>query len=187
MSKIDLKPVGKKYNSLTVLSYKIKKDENKQVKWFLCRCVCGKEKLIRSANVLSGSIKSCGCKRREAINAGIKAYSLKNFTHPAERKIYSNYKVDSKRNGRKFELSFEEFLVMVNSKCHYCGSKPVKKIYNKTKNRFAVINGIDRVDSSKGYVKSNIVPCCSMCNLMKNKHSAKDFINHVKKIASHNR
>jgi len=187
MSKIDLTSIGKTYNYLTVISYEKRLDKNgTKSKWFLCKCVCGNKKFIRSANVLDGGIKSCGCKRRELINAGTKAHYLKNFSYPAEKKIYSNYKVDSKRNGREFTLTFEVFLKIVNKNCYYCGSNPVNKIYNKTKNRFAVINGIDRVDSSKGYIKNNIVPCCSMCNMMKNKYPAKVFIKQVKKIATHN-
>ena len=40
----------------------------------------------------------------------------------------------------------------------------------------------DRVDTTKGYFKENCVPCCKMCNIMKNKFSKEDFINKVKSI-----
>jgi hypothetical protein len=46
-------------------------------------------------------------------------------------------------------------------------------------------NGIDRVDSSMGYVAGNVVPCCSTCNRMKLDHSYDDFIAHIKKIVAH--
>ncbi len=46
---------------------------------------------------------------------------------------------------------------------------------------------LDGIDSSKGYVKDNIVPCCSTCNHMKWNLSAKDFIARAKKIAERNK
>lgn len=47
------------------------------------------------------------------------------------------------------------------------------------------VNGIDRIDSSKGYSDDNCVSCCSMCNLMKNNYSVYDFLNHINKISSY--
>ena len=43
--------------------------------------------------------------------------------------------------------------------CEYCQSKTL----NTTG------CGLDRKDSSKGYVKENVVPCCTSCNKIKNK------------------
>ena len=50
--------VGKKIGKLTV----IKKDENsKRRSRYLCRCDCGKEKIILGQSLKSGNTKSCGC------------------------------------------------------------------------------------------------------------------------------
>lgn len=57
---IDL--TGKRFGSLTVIS----RSENRvcnghiQVMW-LCRCDCGKEKVIRGTHLKSGAVISCGC------------------------------------------------------------------------------------------------------------------------------
>jgi hypothetical protein len=32
------------------------------------------------------------------------------------------------------------------------------------------LTGIDRVDNSIGYVTSNIVPCCQICNMMNTRY-----------------
>lgn len=47
------------------------------------------------------------------------------------------------------------------------------------------MNGIDRIDSTKGYSADNCVPCCSKCNRMKLDHSIEDFKNHISKIYNH--
>ena len=56
---------GKKFGRITVLyrtnpSYGI----NNGAYW-LCRCSCGKEKIIRGWHLTSGRVKSCGCKKKE--------------------------------------------------------------------------------------------------------------------------
>ena len=48
----------KKFNNLTVL--KRMTNRKKQTMW-LCKCDCGKEVVVSSANLKSGHTKSCGC------------------------------------------------------------------------------------------------------------------------------
>lgn len=43
-------------------------------------------------------------------------------------------------------------------------------------------NGIDRKDSSIGYLLENCVSCCSKCNQIKMDMSETDFLSHVTKI-----
>ena len=61
---------------------------------------------------------------------------------------------------------------LMNMACEYCGDH--KKL-----------NGVDRVDSDLGYYPSNIVPCCSTCNLMKKDLSRDMFLEHAKRIVEH--
>lgn len=62
MSKlIDL--TGKRFYYLTAIK-RVENDSNNMPRW-LCRCDCGKEKVIRADKLRGGEIKSCGCKRYE--------------------------------------------------------------------------------------------------------------------------
>jgi hypothetical protein len=45
-----------------------------------------------------------------------------------------------------------------------------------------VYNGIDRIDSSAGYVPSNVVPCCHDCNFMKGSLGYDEFFDRVAAI-----
>ena len=47
------------------------------------------------------------------------------------------------------------------------------------------MNGIDRVDSSKGYTLDNCVPCCSICNTMKLNYTLQEFSDHITKVYNH--
>ena len=46
-------------------------------------------------------------------------------------------------------------------------------------------SGIDRIDSKEGYNINNCVPCCKICNMMKNNLSIDMFLSKIKQI--HNR
>ena len=58
MRKLDL--IGKKFNSLTVVSEVEKK--NGYIRWN-CICECGNTTIVRSSYLSNGHIKSCGCKK----------------------------------------------------------------------------------------------------------------------------
>lgn len=44
---------------------------------------------------------------------------------------------------------------------------------------------IDRIDSSKGYTRDNVVLVCSSINVMKNSHSIDEFINLCRSVVEH--
>lgn len=48
---------GKKYNNLTCIKWEYR---GKNIFW-LCKCDCGKEIWVKSGNLASGAVKSCGC------------------------------------------------------------------------------------------------------------------------------
>lgn len=48
------------------------------------------------------------------------------------------------------------------------------------------VNGIDRLDSAKGYTLENCKPCCKDCNYMKGCYDPKTFIEKCKKVSQCN-
>lgn len=87
---------------------------------------------------------------------------------------YHQYKKRAKINKFEFDLIEEDCKIFYETLCDYCGG-PIKGI------------GIDRVDPSIGYIKSNIVPCCSKCNYMKNTMTKEEFFNQLIKILEFNK
>jgi len=85
---------------------------------------------------------------------------------------YVAYRNRAKQDNRKFKLSEEEFHQITSHNCFFCGM-PHEKM------------GIDRLDSSKGYIAENCVPCCKYCNYMKRERSTLEFIRHCIKIAAY--
>lgn len=91
----------------------------------------------------------------------------KNQTGFLAPKIVANIRRDAKKAGYDWQLEDTFVFKLITSDCAYCGEKsgwPQKR------------NGIDRVDSSVGYLKVNCVPSCSMCNRAKNNKSEDEFV-----------
>ena len=74
-----------------------------------------------------------------------------------------------------FELSQEDFDKVVKEPCYYCDV-----IHERG------FNGIDRVDSTIGYVMNNCMSCCKACNYMKGSLSVDTFLKRIEHILTYN-
>jgi transposase-like protein len=92
-----------------------------------------------------------------------------------------SYKQGATRRKLDFLLTREEFESFIYSKCYYCGAEPTLRSVSRYCS--LVCNGIDREDNSCGYYKSNCVPACKMCNVMKSSMGHQEFIQHCQRIA----
>lgn len=153
--------IGQKRGYLEFIQFKGYNSRKNPV--YLMRCQCGNEKEL-PLNKTTMNIKSCGdCLGNRNWKKGL--------VKPLEEldsysTLRGRYKRDAKSRGYCFELTNQEFHDIVNGECFYCGSKQnSEQMYN---NRELIkYTGIDRVDNSIGYVKSNCVPCCKDCNTLK--------------------
>jgi hypothetical protein len=92
-------------------------------------------------------------------------------------KIWKSTKRSSKQRGIEFDLSLEDVekqYEQQNKKCFYSGVEMTEE------SGFPNKVTIDRINSDLGYIKSNIVLCGYIANMMKNKMSIEHFANWVK-------
>jgi 5-methylcytosine-specific restriction endonuclease McrA len=181
---------GQKYYHLTLLYPTRSGGAGKGIYW-MARCDCGNIREVRGSEAALGKIKSCGtCKYHtdmlsEAASAGAK---LRGWTKSI-RVQHLRYIKSAVKRGIEWRLSPEEFLTITKKDCTYCGSPPriyeSKPNYGKGRTVKTLMNGIDRLDSSLGYVTGNVVPCCGTCNKMKMAMDESLFTIHVLKIAKH--
>ena len=83
-------------------------------------------------------------------------------------RYYDEYIRGASRRNLEFTQSLEKFTTLVESPCYYC----------KHINELEAI-GVDRIDSTIGYIDSNVVPACETCNMMKGSHAISDFAKHI--------
>ena len=74
------------------------------------------------------------------------------------------------------------FCNKIEKSCYYCGKLNSSFKRDRSSKFILYYNGLDRIDSSKGYTNENTVPACKKCNIAKNDRSVNDFINHIELI-----
>lgn len=87
----------------------------------------------------------------------------------------SMLKSSAKARGLFVNLDLNKYQTLIDYGCHFCG--------NDLKNE----NGycLDRIDSQKNYIISNVVPCCKVCNRAKSNMNYHDFLDWIEKAANH--
>jgi len=184
---------GQKFYDLIVLDdtiqFKIEPSGRKK-RSVLCKCICGKTKLIPLGNLYdkreTAKAKSCGCTKK-FVN-GINAQSRRK-PESVYRYIYEQYQSSAKIRNINFSLTKDEYIEIVKKDCYYCGEPAPIKQPNRGKEKYVGVpvpyNGVDRIDSTKGYEKENCVPCCTRCNYMKSDMNVSSFTEHILKISNH--
>jgi hypothetical protein len=179
---------GTKFEHLTVIEYSHTKDYNR---YYKCKCDCGNTRDVKVADLLNKKVWNCGCKNFTGVKGNHKnmKYSPQEASYRAKA---ANYKSLAKNRKIEWNLTTEEVINLFKSSCFYCGKLPCN-IYNVRKsnrdyvknsnfiidNYTIFYNGIDRIDNTKGYVKSNCVSCCTQCNTAKLNFTLDEFKNWI--------
>lgn len=157
-----------------------------------CLCDCGNTKAVRGHRLQNG--RSCGCLGREQLAKHNQA--KRNPRQSTINRQFKEHKSNATTRGLT-PLSREEWERLVFQPCHYCGTTDIRKDNWIARHQFksgkissiedyeVPINGVDRVDSSRGYELNNCVPCCGKCNKMKLDLSEAEFYAHIEKILAH--
>lgn len=87
----------------------------------------------------------------------------------------------SKEKG--FDLTIDAFMEISKRDCYYCGQEPTPTKGHRSWSTHILTNGLDRIDSSRGYLMDNVVPCCSTCNIAKSDKTQEDFYLWIRKVS----
>lgn len=140
----------------------------------ICKCYCEKSinSLITTPNI------GCGCVKKHEF---IKNLPVRDNLYNTQikdtllRKRYRSYREGGRQRNLVFLLTVGEFKLLTNSSCVYCGAEP---------NPY---NGIDRVDNKRGYEFGNCVPCCTLCNKMKQNFLYDIFLTQIDRITKNHK
>jgi hypothetical protein len=173
---------GRVFSRLTAIRlHHVEKREHYMRTFWECRCECGKIVVVRRDGLLRGNNRSCGC-----INEVVIRKKPGNLDHVMSTKIYNNYKSRAKKMGVSFTLSKDEFFELLLKNCYYCGAVPNNIATRKCLNDKFKYGGVDRIDSSRGYDKDNVVPCCKYCNVAKMDFPVNEFFSMIKRVYEKN-
>lgn len=169
---IPINIIGKKFGNILVLS--------KEKNYVICQCDCGQivkrnpHELRREGNKM--------CK-----NCRTKAISKKNWKGCGDISgdFWYGIQQSSKKRNYEFQISIEqawELFLEQNKKCALSGYDLQFTRIRRNKNEY-ITASLDRIDSSKGYIISNVQWIHKSINKMKMDLPQEDFIKWCKLIA----
>ena len=185
--------INSRFGRLIVLRGTAKRKHNERI--WECLCDCGNIKEVATGHLRDGNTRSCGClhkeaARRNSVISRVKATEAnkKPYGEASFNSLYMNYHRNANKRNLIMDLTKDEFRRLTKQDCFYCGVGPnqvwLRKQTNpkhKTNGEY-VYNGIDRMDSNKGYTIDNVVPCCFKCNEAKNSLNVKEFYSYIVKV-----
>lgn len=170
--KLDL--TGKRFGKLVVESPDVKKHGRT---YWICRCDCGNIISAQTSNLNEGKIQSCKCLRtkqvRERCWKGVGDLSGSHWNQ-----------IKTSALGRKIPLKISkkyawELFLEQKGKC-WLTKEPI--ILSKCKKELEQTASLDRIDSSKGYVKGNVCWVHKIVQKMKMDLPLSDFVVWCEKI-----
>lgn len=82
-------------------------------------------------------------------------------------RTFARYKWEAMNRGLNFDIDEATGIRLLQTTCTYCTQS------NPSRNH----GGLDRVNNDRGYSIDNVVPCCKICNRMKNCQDVNTFFN----------
>ena len=165
-------------------------------RWDVKCTKCGKIQEQEIHNILKHKKETCYyCEYPEGhINPNAKRRNhYLDFKDKYDNYYRRNILSDNKK-GKKFKewaLTKDEFWNLTQGNCYYCGAPPNefnswnKKARRTSLDEIILLNGIDRIDSDKGYTLDNCVSCCTTFNFIKGTTPQDVFLDCVEKIYLH--
>lgn len=163
--------IGLRFSDLVVLEQLPSK--NKQ-SIYLCQCDCGNTTYSSASRLFRGIKKSCGCK----------VYRAKKTKDPLNILLKRMQKSSRKRKETMditLDFLWEQYILQ-GGKCYYTGLPLDLNVKTKDGKSNPYSISVDRIDSTLGYVETNIVLTCLNINLFKNQMNLNEFVEMVENL-----
>lgn len=155
---------GMKFGALEVISKNTdEKPEYSKTAWWNCFCLCGQTTVANGSDLRQGKTKSCGCR-----TSVLSRRNWQGFGNIPKRKWQVINQNAIQRN-LDFDLDIEycdELFVKQAKKCYLSGLD-ISFDDNTA--------SLDRIDSSKGYIKGNVAWCHKDINKLKGQFNNEKF------------
>lgn len=87
---------------------------------------------------------------------------------------YTNARAIAKRRNLSFDITRSQYADLRSEPCRYCGGDlPPTGV------------GLDRLDNASGYLLSNVVPSCGLCNHVRSDHFTHEEMLTLGRVISH--
>ena len=172
---------GKKQGYLTVIRRTEKVSASRRPIWE-CLCECGKTVFIDSRELTRKDPTECKRRRYRQTSCGCKQKLEEGLSN--RRTVTMRYKHGAETRNLEWNLTDADLDVLFFDPCFYCGLPPSNVCNQRGSNGSFVYSGIDRKENSIGYIMSNVVSCCKMCNQSKRDLKLDDFVSWIDRLAN---
>jgi hypothetical protein len=117
---------------------------------------------------------------QEKANRKSKYDTGKKLREDQQYRLYSSCKGNAKKHGKDFNLTVED--IQIPTHCPIFGWE-LTNISGE--GRVKTNASIDRIDSTKGYIKGNIIVMCDLANRMKQNATREDLILFAKGVLNY--
>lgn len=168
------------FGKLTVIA-EAPKHENDFAPYWKCRCECGEETIVRAYALTSGITKTCGGVHHRT---GAEHYKWNGCGDISGRYI-CDVRKHAKKKEREFNITKEEMwdqFLKQHRRCALTG-RPLVFCHGKDTNQTTA--SLDRIDSTKGYVKGNIQWVHKDINWFKRDYPEDVFLKMCKEVSDY--
>lgn len=179
-------PAGTKFGQWTIISDEVKVGNDRAL-YQLCKCSCGNiswKKLVTLRNGTSTRCKKC-CNKTFITEDGkisINAMIVTFYKH-----ILDGVKRRKKVSQLDFNITPEYLEELYEKQNHKCALSGISLELDITKSAMNQNWSLDRIDSSKGYVKGNVQWVHKDINMMKQSYNVDYFIKLCTEVAKYNK
>jgi hypothetical protein len=170
--------IGKRYGKWIVIDNADKRPKGDDC--WLCRCDCGKEKIVLGYNLRSSHSSSCGCQTLK--------YKSNHPLWTGCGEIFGSYfnaiKLGAKNRELKFDITIIDIWELFLKQERKCALTGLNLLLPQTSKDTNATASLDRIDSSKGYIKNNIQWVHKDLNTMKMNLSQEQFINYCRLVVN---
>lgn len=155
------------YKCMNVYNARIFKEQHKEdnpEKWRVCN-ICNEEKNIWQFSLLDKTRKTSIERKTTCKNCSASIRQTEKLNRDwkvdAAKLLYKNIKSRCKRTGREFSIELED--IVIPEKCPVFGFE----LKREDKQTWMSAPSVDRIDSSKGYIKGNVTVVSRRANILK--------------------
>lgn len=186
---------GEKFGRLTVVDFaRWEQSGRTRIAMWQCSCSCGETIVATRGNLTNKQTTSCGCYHKERASVA-KLNNTDVRLDPREsamNKIYSGHKSCAKMRNL-VSMEKDAYFNLAFANCATCGALPSCSVAAKNaylsdcrkknipvnselaEGKVIYVNGVDRIDSTKGYIEGNVQTMCFQCNAAKSDYTQNEF------------
>jgi hypothetical protein len=147
---------GQRFGKLLVIS---RAKNVKTCSTWKCKCDCGNEKIAFTIRLRNGQCSSCGCLLREQMKTRFRKHGK---SGTIEYKLLKYARKRSIEFNREFSIELSDIIIPT-----YCPILNIPLVSSCGGNPTNNSPSLDRIDSSKGYIKGNVKIISMRANRLK--------------------